>query len=115
MTDRDHKPRGFGFVTFEDAHSIDRVLEETEHYIDGKLVECKKAVPKEIQKKCSQKVDTNQAEIDTNVIDEESKEGDKEKSSQMILGDGGSGSSTDKNLLQDNNTEITAEEQITQS
>ena len=73
MTDRDHKPRGFGFVTFEDAHSIDRVLEETEHYIDGKLVECKKAVPKEIQKKCSQKVDTNQAEIDTNVIDEESK------------------------------------------
>ena len=51
MTDRDHKPRGFGFVTFEDVQSIDRVLEETEHYINGKLVECKKAVPKEIQKK----------------------------------------------------------------
>ena len=47
MVDRDHKPRGFGFVTFYDIDVIDLVLAETEHFIDGKLVECKKAVPKE--------------------------------------------------------------------
>lgn len=47
MMDRDHKPRGFGFVTFCDLSSIDDVLADDEHYIDGKLVECKKAVPKE--------------------------------------------------------------------
>ena len=47
MVDRDHKPRGFGFVTFHDIRAIDEVLAEGEHYIDGKLVECKKAVPKE--------------------------------------------------------------------
>ena len=68
MSDRDHKPRGFGFVTFEDVHSIDRVLEETEHYIDGKLVECKKAVPKEIQKKCNYKVDSSHVDNVTSVV-----------------------------------------------
>lgn len=47
MVDRDHKPRGFGFVTFRDLSAVDNVLSEPEHYIDGKLVECKKAVPKE--------------------------------------------------------------------
>ena len=41
------EPRGFGFVTFVSAETIDYVLEEPEHYIDGKLVECKKAVPKD--------------------------------------------------------------------
>ena len=34
-------------MTFNDASSIDGVLADSEHYIDGKLVECKKAVPKE--------------------------------------------------------------------
>ena len=53
MTDRDHKPRGFGFITFEDIEAIDRVLEHNEHYLNGKFVECKKAVPKEITKKHS--------------------------------------------------------------
>ena len=41
------EPRGFGFVTFHDMNAIDGVLAESEHYIDSKLVECKKAVPKE--------------------------------------------------------------------
>lgn len=41
MVDRDHKPRGFGFVTYEDIESVMRVLAELDHYIDGKLVECK--------------------------------------------------------------------------
>jgi len=26
MVDRDHKPRGFGFVTFQDLNAIDEVL-----------------------------------------------------------------------------------------
>ena len=47
MVDRDHKPRGFGFVTFREVDAIEAVLADLEHYIDGKLVECKKAVPKE--------------------------------------------------------------------
>ena len=41
------EPRGFGFVTYKSSESIDFVLATTEHYIDSKLVECKKAVPKE--------------------------------------------------------------------
>jgi len=47
MVDRDHKPRGFGFVTFEDISSVHAVLAVNEHYIDGKMVECKQAVPKD--------------------------------------------------------------------
>ena len=61
MTDRDHKPRGFGFITFEDIKAIDRVLEHNEHYLNGKFVECKKAVPKEISKKHS----SNKIEIES--------------------------------------------------
>jgi len=39
--------RGFGFVTFEEAESIDSVLLETNHEIKGKPVACKEAVPKD--------------------------------------------------------------------
>lgn len=42
MTDR-----GFGFVTFENAESIEAVLQETDHEIKGKAVACKEAVPKD--------------------------------------------------------------------
>lgn len=41
------EPRGFGFVTFEDISSVHAVLAVNEHYIDGKMVECKQAVPKD--------------------------------------------------------------------
>lgn len=49
MLDRDSgKPRGFGFITFEDEESTERVLENNErNYIGGKWIDCKKAVPKQ--------------------------------------------------------------------
>ncbi len=34
------KPRGFGFVTFEDEKSVEDVLRVTNHYLDGKAVRC---------------------------------------------------------------------------
>ncbi|CAA7062693.1 unnamed protein product [Microthlaspi erraticum] len=42
------RPRGFGFITFELDDAVDRVLHKTFHELNGKLVEVKRAVPKEI-------------------------------------------------------------------
>ena len=50
MMDKDSKPRGFGFVTFEMPSTVDKVFDTSQHYILGKLVECKWAVPKEVFK-----------------------------------------------------------------
>lgn len=47
MVDKDNKPRGFGFVTFTTSNAVNQVFESHEHFINGKLVECKRAVPKE--------------------------------------------------------------------
>ncbi|CAL5229182.1 g12460 [Coccomyxa viridis] len=38
--------RGFGFVTYKDPTSAQRFLEQKDHYIDGKKIEAKAAVPK---------------------------------------------------------------------
>ena len=43
------EPRGFGFVTFRDRESIEKVMLANDHEIDGKKVECKLAVPKELK------------------------------------------------------------------
>ncbi|XP_068089740.1 heterogeneous nuclear ribonucleoprotein D-like [Hyperolius riggenbachi] len=37
------RSRGFGFVLFKDAISVDRVLETKEHKLDGKLIDPKRA------------------------------------------------------------------------
>ena len=44
------RPRGFGFITFKQEESSDRVLANYEkNVINGKWVECKKATPKQVQ------------------------------------------------------------------
>lgn len=50
MFDRDtQRPRGFGFITFVNEESVERVLANFNHNaIKGKWVECKKATPKEM-------------------------------------------------------------------
>ncbi|TYZ57006.1 hypothetical protein PybrP1_003785 [[Pythium] brassicae (nom. inval.)] len=41
-----NKSRGFGFVIFESETSVELVLQEANHVIDGKSVEVKRAVPR---------------------------------------------------------------------
>ena len=42
------KPRGFGFVTFADVSSVQRVLQSRFHPVDGRGVEVKLAIPREM-------------------------------------------------------------------
>ena len=41
-----NRSRGFAFLTFKDPSSIDKLL-KTDHYIDGKKIDPKRAVPKD--------------------------------------------------------------------
>lgn len=51
MFDRETgRPRGFGFITFVSEDSVEKVIENNEsNYINGKWVECKKAMPRYTQ------------------------------------------------------------------
>lgn len=42
------RPRGFGFITFDSEDAVDQVLLKTFHELNGKTVEVKRAVPKEL-------------------------------------------------------------------
>ncbi|EPS59033.1 hypothetical protein M569_15778, partial [Genlisea aurea] len=42
------RPRGFGFITYDSEDAVDRVLHNTFHELNGKMVEVKRAVPKEL-------------------------------------------------------------------
>jgi RNA-binding protein Musashi len=42
------RPRGFGFITYDSEEAVDWVLHRTFHELNGKMVEVKRAVPKEL-------------------------------------------------------------------
>ncbi|PIN01159.1 RNA-binding protein musashi/mRNA cleavage and polyadenylation factor I complex, subunit HRP1 [Handroanthus impetiginosus] len=42
------RPRGFGFITYDSEEAVDKVLFKTFHELKGKMVEVKRAVPKEL-------------------------------------------------------------------
>ncbi|KAE8713089.1 Heteroproteinous nuclear ribonucleoprotein 1 [Hibiscus syriacus] len=42
------RPRGFGFITYDSEETVDKVLLKNFHELNGKLVEVKRAVPKEL-------------------------------------------------------------------
>ncbi|MED6123310.1 hypothetical protein PIB30_047900 [Stylosanthes scabra] len=42
------RPRGFGFITYDSEEAVDRVLYKSFHELNGKLVEVKRAVPKDL-------------------------------------------------------------------
>ncbi|XP_050363723.1 heterogeneous nuclear ribonucleoprotein 1-like [Argentina anserina] len=41
------RPRGFGFITFDTEDAVDRVVQQNFHEVNGKLVEVKRALPKD--------------------------------------------------------------------
>ncbi|CAH9097836.1 unnamed protein product [Cuscuta europaea] len=42
-----HRPRGFGFITFDSEDAVEEVMQKNFHDLCGKLVEVKRAVPKD--------------------------------------------------------------------
>nr|XP_043636280.1 heterogeneous nuclear ribonucleoprotein 1-like [Erigeron canadensis]XP_043636281.1 heterogeneous nuclear ribonucleoprotein 1-like [Erigeron canadensis] len=42
-----NRPRGFGFISFDTEDAVDRVIQKTFHELNNKLVEVKRALPKD--------------------------------------------------------------------
>ncbi|KAF8406176.1 hypothetical protein HHK36_008256 [Tetracentron sinense] len=42
-----HRPRGFGFITFDSEEAVENVMQKSFHELNNKLVEVKRAVPKD--------------------------------------------------------------------
>ena len=42
------RPRGFGFITYDSEDGVERVLQKSFHELKGKMVEVKRAIPKEM-------------------------------------------------------------------
>ncbi|CAN4122518.1 unnamed protein product [Withania somnifera] len=42
-----HRPRGFGFITFDSEDAVEEVMQKKFHELSDKLVEVKKAIPKD--------------------------------------------------------------------
>nr|XP_027093066.1 RNA-binding protein 1-like [Coffea arabica] len=42
-----HRPRGFGFITFASEDAVEEVVQNNFHHLNDKLVEVKRAIPKE--------------------------------------------------------------------
>ena len=53
FSSRSLKPRGFCFIIFQDESSLDLVLSERTHTIDGRNVECTRAVGREVSQNSS--------------------------------------------------------------
>ncbi|KAM4726123.1 RNA-binding protein Musashi homolog 2 isoform 5-T6 [Anableps anableps] len=51
LNDSQHDPGGFGFVTFTDAASVDKVLAQQHHELDSKTIDPKVAFPRRAQPK----------------------------------------------------------------
>ena len=45
------RSRGFGFLSFAEARTVNRVMEKREHFLDGKIIDPKRAIPREEQDK----------------------------------------------------------------
>ncbi|RLM87700.1 heterogeneous nuclear ribonucleoprotein 1-like [Panicum miliaceum] len=41
------RPRGFGFITYDSEDAVDKALHKSLHELNGKMVEVKRAIPKE--------------------------------------------------------------------
>jgi RNA-binding protein Musashi len=42
------RPRGFGFITFDSEDAVENVIQKSFHELNDKMVEVKKAIPKEL-------------------------------------------------------------------
>ncbi|KAK4352222.1 hypothetical protein RND71_027740 [Anisodus tanguticus] len=42
-----HRPRGFGFITFDSEDAVEEVMQKNFHELSGKLVEVKRAIPRD--------------------------------------------------------------------